>query len=57
MTQSAKRGFMPKDTRDFSEKALPTLRKAAEEVSLTEMAVCFFMLTLKNTISFGGQNR
>lgn len=32
MTQSAKRGFMPTDTRDFSEKALPTLRKAAEEV-------------------------
>ncbi|MBR4627416.1 MAG: DUF434 domain-containing protein [Ruminococcus sp.] len=29
---NAKRGFMPTDGRDFSEKALPILRKAAEEV-------------------------
>ena len=28
----ARRGFMPTDERDFSEKALPLLRKAAEEV-------------------------
>jgi hypothetical protein len=32
MTPNAKRGFMPTDERDFSEKALPKLRKAAEEV-------------------------
>ena len=32
MTQNARRGFMPTDERDFSEKALPKLRKAAEEV-------------------------
>ena len=32
MTPNAKRGFMPTDERDFSDKALPTLRKAAEEV-------------------------
>ncbi|MBR6384672.1 MAG: DUF434 domain-containing protein [Ruminococcus sp.] len=32
MSQNAKRGFMPTDERDFSEKALPKLRKAAEEV-------------------------
>ena len=32
MTQNAKRGFMPTDERDFSKKALPKLRKAAEEV-------------------------
>ena len=32
MIPNAKRGFMPTDERDFSEKALPKLRKAAEEV-------------------------
>ncbi|MBO4867151.1 MAG: DUF434 domain-containing protein [Ruminococcus sp.] len=32
MAQNAKRGFMPTDERDFSEKAIPKLRKAAEEV-------------------------
>ena len=32
MTPNAKRGFMPTDERDFSEKMLPKLRKAAEEV-------------------------
>ena len=32
MAQNARRGFMPTDERDFSEKALPKLRKAAEEV-------------------------
>ena len=32
MTPNAKRGFMPTDERDFSEKSLPKLRKAAEEV-------------------------
>lgn len=32
MTMQAKRGFMPTDERDFGEKSLPKLRKAAEEV-------------------------
>ena len=32
MTPNAKRGFMPTDERDFSEKMLSKLRKAAEEV-------------------------
>ncbi len=32
MTQQARRGFMPTDERDFGGKALPKLRKAAEEV-------------------------
>ena len=32
MTPIAKRGFMPTDERDFSEKMIPKLRKAAEEV-------------------------
>lgn len=32
MTLQAKRGFMPTDERDFGEKSLPKLRKAAEEV-------------------------
>lgn len=32
MTLQAKRGFMPTDERDFGEKSLPELRKAAEEV-------------------------
>ena len=32
MTPNAKRGFMPTDERDFSEKMIPKLRKAAEEV-------------------------
>ena len=32
MAQQARRGFMPTDTRDFGEKALPILRKAAEEI-------------------------
>lgn len=32
MTQQARRGFMPTDERDFGDKALPKLRKAAEEV-------------------------
>ena len=32
MTEQARRGFMPTDRRDFGEKALPVLRKAAEEV-------------------------
>lgn len=32
MTKNARRGFMPTDERDFSENALPKLRKAAEEV-------------------------
>ena len=32
MAQNARRGFMPTDERDFGEKALPKLRKAAEEV-------------------------
>lgn len=32
MTQQARRGFMPTDERDFGDKALPMLRKAAEEV-------------------------
>ena len=32
MTKSARRGFVPTDERDFGEKSLPTLRKAAEEV-------------------------
>ena len=32
MATNAKRGFMPTDVRDFSEKAIPKLRKAAEEV-------------------------
>lgn len=32
MGEQAKRGFMPGDRRDFGEKALPLLRKAAEEV-------------------------
>ena len=33
MAEQARRGFMPNDRRDFGEKALPLLRKAAEEVS------------------------
>lgn len=32
MTPNAKRGFMPTDERDFSEKMIPKFRKAAEEV-------------------------
>ncbi|MBQ8966097.1 DUF434 domain-containing protein [Ruminococcus sp.] len=32
MAKQAKRGFMPTDERDFSEKALVTLRRAAQEV-------------------------
>ncbi|MDE5564501.1 MAG: DUF434 domain-containing protein [Oscillospiraceae bacterium] len=32
MTKQAKRGFVPTDERDFSEKSLGKLRKAAEEV-------------------------
>lgn len=32
MSEQAKRGFMPTDRRDFSEKALPVLKKAAQEV-------------------------
>lgn len=32
MTMQAKRGFMPTDERDFGEKSLPKLRKAADEV-------------------------
>lgn len=32
MTQQARRGFMPTDERDFGDKVLPKLRKAAEEV-------------------------
>ena len=32
MAQQARRGFMPTDERDFGEKSLPTLRKAAGEV-------------------------
>ena len=32
MAQQARRGFMPTDTRDFGEKALPVLRKAAQEI-------------------------
>lgn len=32
MSEQAKRGFMPTDRRDFGEKALPLLRKAAQEV-------------------------
>ena len=32
MPEQARRGFMPNDRRDFGEKALPILRKAAEEV-------------------------
>ncbi|MDO5150669.1 MAG: DUF434 domain-containing protein [Oscillospiraceae bacterium] len=32
MALQAKRGFMPTDERDFGEKSLPKLRKAAEEV-------------------------
>lgn len=32
MTKQARRGFVPTDERDFGEKSIPTLRKAAEEV-------------------------
>ncbi len=32
MTKQAKRGFLPTDERDFGEKNLPKLRRAAEEV-------------------------
>lgn len=32
MAQQARRGFMPTDERDFGDKTLPILRKAAEEV-------------------------
>ena len=32
MQEQARRGFMPTDRRDFGEKALPLLRKAAEEI-------------------------
>lgn len=32
MTQQARRGFMPTDEHDFGDKALPKMRKAAEEV-------------------------
>ena len=32
MPEQARRGFMPTDKRDFGEKALPTLRKAAQEM-------------------------
>ncbi len=32
MPEQARRGFMPTDKRDFAEKALPVLRKAAQEI-------------------------
>ena len=32
MTKQARRGFVPTDERDFGDKSIPTLRKAAEEV-------------------------
>lgn len=32
MTEQARRGFMPTDRRDFGEKAIPVLRKAADEI-------------------------
>lgn len=32
MTQQPRRGFVPSDTQDFGEEALPTLRKAASEL-------------------------
>ena len=32
MEKQARRGFVPTDERDFGEKSIPTLRKAAEEV-------------------------